>query len=174
MGKSHYHPLIRDLDGEASPVPYKAPPKFPRRCFPASWPQGWRFGILAGALSASSSFLVNLFAILFIIAAYSAQSDGDGRFLLFQGDCDTVGTYNTMAHVYINIMSTILLASSNYAMQCLSAVTRKDVDAAHNNEQGPRWAEIGVPSCVNLWHVGWKKTMLWGVLGISSLPLHVL
>lgn len=38
-------------------------------------------------------------------------------------------------HIIINILSTALLAASNYVMQCLSAPTRPDVNEAHTQRK---------------------------------------
>ncbi|OJJ82358.1 uncharacterized protein ASPGLDRAFT_531052 [Aspergillus glaucus CBS 516.65] len=53
----------------------------------------------------------------------------------------------TGAHLVINILSTLMLAGSNFTMQCLCAPTRKDLDRAH---QSNRWLDIGAPSIRNL------------------------
>ena len=72
-------------------------------------------------------------------------------------------------HIGINVMGTLLLGASNYTMQCLSAPTRKEVDAAHANG---RYLDIGLPSLKNL--NGWKKKLVFFLLIMSSLPLHFL
>lgn len=78
---------------------------------------------------------------------------------------------NTGIHLAINALSTILLSSSNYCMQCLSAPTRKELDNAHSKG---KWLDIGVMSTRNLRGIATKRVVLWWLLGISSLPLHLL
>ncbi|KAI9700609.1 MAG: hypothetical protein M1836_001976 [Candelina mexicana] len=53
----------------------------------------------------------------------------------------------------------------------LSAPTRKEVDAAHARR---KWLSIGVASFKNLLYVDRRKTFVYLLLGISSIPLHLL
>jgi hypothetical protein len=93
--------------------------------------------------------------------------------VLFDGDCDRVKRLNTGLHLGINILSTILLAGSNYTMQCLSAPTRSEIDSAHNRKPGV-YLDIGVPGIRNLGYISRRRVILWVALGLSSLPLHLL
>jgi hypothetical protein len=68
------------------------------------------------------------------------------------------------------LLSTILLASSNYAMQCLSAPTRTELDQAHTKTQ---WLDIGILSFRNLTQIKTVRMLFWLLLGVSSLPLHL-
>jgi hypothetical protein len=86
---------------------------------------GWRFGVIGGGVATSVVFLINL--IVIIILSTRAGANG----LLFEGDCDHAQHINSVLHVVINVLSTVVLSSSNYCMQCLSAPTRKEVDVAH-------------------------------------------
>lgn len=70
-----------------------------------------------------------------------------------------------------NALGTLLLSGSNYCMQVLCAPTRRELDQAH--AQG-RWLDIGVPSFRNLWRISPKRVVVWWVLGLSSIPLHLL
>lgn len=74
-------------------------------------------------------------------------------------------------HLMVNILSTALLAASNYCMHCLSAPTRQDIDEAHSKR---RWLDIGVPSIRNLRSISKARVFLWSLLAISSIPLHLL
>ena len=87
------------------------------------------------------------------------------------GNCDQARRTNIGLHVFINILSTILLSASNYYLQCLSSPTRKGVDRAHAKG---RWLEIGVMSFTNVFHINWLRSILWVCLALSSLPLHLL
>ncbi|KAK3899103.1 hypothetical protein C8A05DRAFT_46749 [Staphylotrichum tortipilum] len=55
------------------------------------------------------------------------EPDGNGIGILFEGSCSRVRTLNTALHVVINALSSVLLAGSNYCMQCLSAPTRSQM-----------------------------------------------
>jgi hypothetical protein len=86
--------------------------------------------------------------------------------------CAQAKTINTGVHVLINVLSTILLAGSNYCMQCLSAPTREQIDEAHRQS---RWVDVGVPSIRNLFYTASRGNLiLWLLLCFSSLPLHLL
>jgi hypothetical protein len=127
---------------------------------------GWRFGVLSFAIWASVVFTVNL-----IITVWGSVTHREDEGLLKEGDCGRIKNINSGLHILINILSTILLSGSNYCMQCLSAPTRKEVDRAHATR---RWLDIGVPSFRNLRHISRWRLALWLLLGISSLPLHLL
>src|SRR5436309_317840 len=78
---------------------------------------------------------------------------------------------NTWIHLAINALSTVLLASTNYCMQCLNTPTRSQVDAAHSSR---RWVNVGTMRLSNLRWVRARKSFLWAVLAMNSVPLHLL
>lgn len=92
-----------------------------------SYTNGWRFGAITCAISASLVFIVNL-----IITIFWATKAKTG--ILLEGDCDQIQRTNTSIHFLINILSAILLSSSNYCMQCLLAPTREEIDRAHKKK----------------------------------------
>lgn len=137
---------------------------------------GWRFGVLSGATSALIVFVINL--IIFVWAEkhngyrpfHFAHRD-NGQHTLFDGSCEKARNLNTGVHLLINVLSTLLLSASNYCMQCMSAPTRRDVDDAHARK---RWLDVGVQSMRNLLSISRKRAVLFWLLGLSSLPLHLL
>jgi hypothetical protein len=106
---------------------------------------------------------------LLVHGAISGFSGGVAH--LIRGDSAKVTRYNTAYHTLINVMSTLLLGASNYTMQVLNSLTREEVDLAHAKET---WVEIGVVSLRNLRFMNQKRRILWWILGISSVPLHLL
>lgn len=130
--------------------------------------QGWRFGL---AVSASSATFVLFTNVLIVIGAAATSKLDNGIGTLFMGDCQRVNVWNTALHVIINILSSILLSASNYAMQCLSSPTRAECDSAHARRD---WLDIGVNGVRNLTRVSWQRRILWTLLGISSIPIHLL
>jgi hypothetical protein len=78
-------------------------------------PQGWRFGVVCCAISTSIVCLLN-----FAGTVWGLTHQGSGRGVLFDGDCQKVQRINTVSHLLINLLGTVLLSSSNYCMQCLS------------------------------------------------------
>lgn len=143
-----------------------------QRWGPFSIPTGWRFAVYGCIMSCMVSFWINLLLTIIVVAKYGV--DGSGRLTLYHGDCNTTKSLNTGLHIFINAMSTIILSSSNYVQQVLCAVTREEVDAAHEGKRRSRWADIGVPSMFNICLIDRRRVLLWYLLMLSSLPLHLL
>ena len=130
---------------------------------------GWRFGVISCLTSVAVVFIINV-----VIAMVIALRTGFGNFglgVLYEGSCSQAQKMDLVSHILINALSTILLSSSNYCMQCLSAPTRKEIDTAHARGE---WLEIGVPSLKNLRRIDRKRAFLWLLIGLSSIPLHLL
>jgi hypothetical protein len=90
---------------------------------------------------------------------------------VYIGDCNTVKRAGTVAHLVINLLSTLMLGASNLCMQLIASPSRKDIDRAHARSV---WLDIGVPSLRNLRHIPRWRWAIWCVLAISSLPIHFL
>jgi len=131
--------------------------------------KGWRFGILSGSTLALLVFAINTAATIY--GGIESKKNDNGRKILYEGDCESVRKINLGLHLAINLLSTILLGASNYGMQCLSAPTRNEVDVAHSKR---RWLDIGVLSIRNITSISRRRAWLWALLGLSSLPLHLL
>ena len=130
----------------------------------------WRQSVLACTLATTVVFVLNLIVTLFL-ATNPQRKETPGRYTIYTGDCKTVSRLNSGLHLIINALSTILLSSSNYCMQCLSAPTRKEIDKAHQKQ---RRLDIGIMSFRNLRFIDMKRVSLWWILAISSFPLHLL
>ena len=128
---------------------------------------GWPVGVSFAAALATITLFVNLVAIIGI-SIFKDYNEGIAE--LYRGDCKRVSTLDTWVHVGINILSSLLLGGSNYCMQILIAPTRSEIDEAHR--QG-KWLDIGIPSMRNLRRVRARKAYMWWLLGLSSLPLHL-
>lgn len=90
--------------------------------------------------------------------------------LLFKGNCDKSSRYNTWFHLAINVVSSGVLASSNFFMQVMTAPTRDDVDRAHRRS---RSVEIGVQSMRNLISLPRRNVLFWTFFAVSSVPIHL-
>lgn len=121
---------------------------------------GWRFGAALGAVCAILVLLLNIFLTIW----GSLRSSANGGHI-HQGSCHKADRINMGLHMVINVLSTLLLAASNYCMQCLCAPTRSDIESAHR--QG-RWLDIGVQSLRNIQFVRPLKRWLWFGLAASS------
>jgi len=95
-------------------------------------------------------------------------SEGIGA--MYHGNCAYVEQLNTLLHLFINLLSTLLLGASNFGMQILVAPTRQDLDTAH--KKGKSMA-IGIQAFGNLRHLGKATNILWIMLAIGSGGLHL-
>jgi hypothetical protein len=129
---------------------------------------GWRVVVTLNACATTMVLFLNLG--LTIWASFSfPMSDGYGT--LIQGDCNKVKSWALWLHLAINALSTILLAASNYTMQCLLAPTRREVDKAHR--EGKEFS-IGIGETQNLLLIGWSRKIIYVLLLASSVPFHLL
>ncbi|KAK1544158.1 hypothetical protein CPAR01_04791 [Colletotrichum paranaense] len=134
----------------------------------------WRRSALVFAAAALLTFIINLSFVIWATTHSSDDPSGvvrPGIGIIASGECQRIKSWNTGAHVAINIISTVLLAGSNYCMQCLIAPTRKEIDAAHAEND---WLDVGIPSIRNFWRIAWKRKIVWSLLAMSSFPLHLL
>jgi len=134
----------------------------------AKWFSGWRAGAYSAAGLALCSLCVNIAAAIWLSNHPNAESS---LVEVYRGSCDTVTHLDTWVHLAINVLSTLLLGGSNYCMQCLCAPRREEIDKAH--AQG-KFLDIGVPSIRNLHSIAKYKVVMWWLLGLSSIPLHLM
>jgi hypothetical protein len=130
---------------------------------------GWRMGILLGSCM---SLLVLAFNIaILIIGATRARGFEKGFAVPMSGLAEDISWWSSGIHILINALSTLLLAASNYTMQVLSSPTRKDIDKAHARRE---YLDIGVLSTRNLSRIPRRRLFLFVLMGLSSIPVHLL
>ncbi|KAK4140112.1 uncharacterized protein C8A04DRAFT_15254 [Dichotomopilus funicola] len=131
----------------------------------------WQRSALLFAGGALAAFIANLSFTIWATTRPGSNIRGGVGVLSEETTCTRAKTINTAVHVAINVLSTVLLAGSNYCMQCLSAPTRRQIDEAH---RVGRWVDVGVQSVRNLvFAVSGRNALLWVLLSLSSLPLHL-
>jgi hypothetical protein len=130
--------------------------------------QGWRFGL---AMSTSAATLILITNVVVVVVAASTSRIENGIGTLHTGNCTLVNRWNTALHVLINVISSVLLGASNYAMQCLTSPTRSDCNDAHARGD---WLDIGVAGVRNLTKISRRRRVLWALLASSSIPIHLL
>ncbi|KAI4193318.1 MAG: hypothetical protein LQ350_008378 [Teloschistes chrysophthalmus] len=130
--------------------------------------QGWRMGVRLCAIAALLVLTIN---VLFTVAVTARYGSHSGLVTFSEGNCTKVENLSIWLHLLLNIFGTVILAASNYCMQCLSSPTRADIDKAHMRH---RWLDIGIPSFRNLLAVSRRRVLLWSLLALSSVPLHLL
>ena len=129
---------------------------------------GWRVGVTISACTAATVLIIN---IALTIGASARHGVSGGLATIQDGSCKETRNLSLWLHLTINVLSTILLAASNYCMQCLTSPTREEVNQAHARHV---WLDIGVPSVRNLRSIAWKRIVLWWLLAFSGIPLHLL
>ncbi|KAF9701530.1 hypothetical protein EKO04_000903 [Ascochyta lentis] len=130
---------------------------------------GWRMGVLSGCCMSTLVLGCNI-ALVVVGANRYGGYDNSGIADLMYGDELTISRWNTALHIFINILSSILLAGSNYTMQVLSSPTRQEIDRAHGRGD---WLEVGILSLRNLRRISRNRALLCLVLATSSIPLHL-
>lgn len=131
---------------------------------------GWRMGVLFGCCTSALVLLCN---IAFVVVGYKRNNGYDDHRIatLMTGSEHTISRWNTILHLFINMLSSVLLASSNYTMQVLSSPTREEIDRAH---QHGHELEVGILSTRNLTRISRKRSFICVILALSSIPLHLL
>lgn len=133
----------------------------------------WLQGVYLCALATTTVLVANV--VLFIAASVLAYRDdhdhGFSTETIFTGSCDVTKRWDSGLHLAINLLSTVLLAASNYCMQSLAAPTRDDVDRFHSRRV---WLDIGVPSIRNLFKIGGRQPLIWLLLLLTSTPIHLM
>ncbi|KAJ4352820.1 hypothetical protein N0V95_003928 [Ascochyta clinopodiicola] len=105
---------------------------------------GWRAGLLRAFLFSLAALALNMSVFLWLFLEFDTAR---GTGLISTSRCDEVGRIETGIKVGLNVISTLILGASTYAMQGTTAPTREEVDSAH--EKG-KWLEIGTQSWRNL------------------------
>lgn len=110
-------------------------------------------------------------ALVYAFAFLQHRASSFSTAVIYDGSCSTTDRSEMGLHFLINILSTGLLAASNYCMQYLNAPTRQDVDWAHAKGIQLR---IGAQSFYNFLVMPKKSIIMWTVLLLTSLPIHLL
>ncbi|KAH8678758.1 hypothetical protein BGZ60DRAFT_401781 [Tricladium varicosporioides] len=129
---------------------------------------GWRGGICLNATFAGVVFFINTIILIWATVKFEFT---DGLAVVFSGDCGKAEALSLVAHLFINILSTVLLGASSYAMQVASSPSRADIDRAHREQ---KWLDIGVFSFRNFKWISKYRLTAYSLLLLSSIPLHFL
>lgn len=84
--------------------------------------------------------------------------------------CSDIDVANTLIHLPINTISTLVLASSNFFIQILNSPSRTAVDKIHTKGQ---WLDVGILYLRNAFHLSrWKLCVCLGLF-LTSIPIHI-
>ncbi|KAL8997821.1 MAG: hypothetical protein Q9169_002993 [Polycauliona sp. 2 TL-2023] len=127
--------------------------------------EGWRAGAIMSCATALAVLIVNIAVTSWAVKNYPS-ANGIGT--IFSGNCARAKSINTWLQIIVNVLSSTLLAASNYCMQCAGSPTRVEVDAAHARG---KILDIGIPSIQNLRFIGFEHQPFLdtGYYSISSL-----
>ncbi|KAF2193112.1 hypothetical protein K469DRAFT_715150 [Zopfia rhizophila CBS 207.26] len=158
---------LQPISNPASPPSYlpgfiPAAPSFWRRYF-----AGWRFGVTRSAITTGITFL---FLLLLLSVMWDIFGVEKGGGTLAQRKCSLIKAGDILIHLALNVLSTLMLASSNYCMQGLCAPTREEIDRAHAKRT---WLDIGTQSIRNLKAIAFGRAFTWAFLWVAVLPLHL-
>lgn len=151
-------PFVKNLDTDVPP--------HRRRSWRQSYCEGWRAGATASCVTALVVLIINIIVMIWAARRYPVVNSVG---VIFTGECARAKRLNTWLQFIVNAFSSILLAASNFCMQCLVSPTREEVDRAHSKG---KTLDIGIPSIRNLKAVRTERRVLWAGLAISALPLH--
>jgi hypothetical protein len=129
---------------------------------------GWRAGLLRAFLLSLAALIINVSIYAWLYRTFNTHQ---GTATLKSGSCATIRGANTGIHAALNVLSTMILGVSTYAMQGMTAPSRHELDAAHAKG---KWMEIGTQSLRNLFYIRRRNAWVWGLLAITSLPFHLL
>lgn len=129
---------------------------------------GWRGGLLRWTILSTSIWTVTVVAYVCLVLTHQIRS---GSGIIMTATCSRVSAANTVIHLALNIVSSVMLSASAYAQESLCSPTRAEVDAAHAKG---RWLGIGGLSLRNFRYISWTRSTLWILLSITSIPLHLL
>lgn len=128
---------------------------------------GWGAAAVLNTVSTGSLFTA---LVVVLIVSLSQVGGVDRSVFFYTGDCDhEAPRIATVTRLLLNLMATVLLASSNFFIQVLNAPSRAEVVAAHARGS---WLDIGVNSWRNIFNMSRpKKALTLGFL-VSSVPIH--
>ena len=131
---------------------------------------GWRAGTLVCCYAVLICIIVE--AVLLIWAAKTSVG-GAGSGLLYEGNCGKVRNMAIWLLLPLNIAATVLIGTGNYVMQVMAAPDRGEIDLAHSFAKtiavgGIRFRDL------RSGRGGYLRRSTWWILGISSLPIHLL
>ena len=128
----------------------------------------WRRGLIRATATSSTALIVNIVIYAVMYKHYGVEF---GTGVLYTGSCKAVHAGDTLIHLALNVVSTLLLGASNYCLQGLISPTRREVDALHAQK---KWVTIGVQHWRNLFYISWRRRLGCILLALTTIPVHLL
>ncbi|KAI3319223.1 hypothetical protein HD806DRAFT_525813 [Xylariaceae sp. AK1471] len=131
--------------------------------------KGWQ---RTGAINVACLFFLGvLLLVIFIVSIARPGASLDSATVIYRMNCNNAAHINLIFHLLINLVSTGIFASANFFMQIITSPSRAEIDKAHSQL---RFLDVGIPSPRNLEFLPTRKRIAWGVLLLSSIPIHLL
>ncbi|KAK5991490.1 hypothetical protein PT974_09773 [Cladobotryum mycophilum] len=124
--------------------------------------------LMVQSIIAFAVIVANLGLCLWAILARPPDFRGIGT--VYLGDCGLVTRIDSIAHLVLNLISSLFLGAGNYCMQILVAPSREEVDRAHATGHS---MDIGLHSMRNLRRIDVRRVALWAAIGFASILLHL-
>ena len=131
---------------------------------------GWRVGALLSCIVLIFCLVVQC-AFLITISASNQNHQRGYKHVMYKGSCTVTKHWITFISLLINFVATLTISSSNYVMQCLSSPSESELRHAHRKG---RSLQLGVSSPSNIVYISYRKTILWWLMGLSSIHVHLL
>ena len=126
--------------------------------------------LLTAAAATTVIFCGNLTALLFFYFKPSYHKlFRSGTTVIHTGQCTRVKQINSVLHLLVNVLGSVLYLFSQLCMQLITAPTRQELDKAHQRND---WYDIGILSFRNYFRSSWLKKSICFLLFVSSWPLH--
>ncbi|KAI6598771.1 hypothetical protein MCOR06_001481 [Pyricularia oryzae] len=130
---------------------------------------GWqRTGIYNILLACTCALILSI--SLFLSVSWQEQHSFFGTSPIHRGRCKDTSRLSIILHLLLNIISTGIVASSNFFMQIVTSPSRPEIDSAH---EYLRSVDIGLQSLRNVRWLSRSKKMCWLILLLSSMPIHL-
>lgn len=108
---------------------------------------GWRMSAFINTVLVSNVLFVLIFSHLIL---WAKSGNLNGYHIIHSGKCaeKSVGRLNTLLHLMVNILSSLVLASTNFFMQVLNSPNRAELDSVHEKVPGSMLVclRLGTPS----------------------------
>jgi hypothetical protein len=129
--------------------------------------QGWRFGTLMSCCAVATCLVLELALLIYSVRVNQPRR---GLGMLYEGNCDKVKKLSILLLLPMNIIGTVLISTSNYVMQSVSAPTRQEVNRSH---VGGGFRNIGMPTSYDMLLGRPYKSILWWILALTTVPIHL-
>ena len=134
---------------------------------PGQKTRGWRLGTLVSCYAVAVCLLLELGLLTYALLLNRPR---DGLGILYEGRCEKVKRLSILLLLPLNIIGTVLISTSNYVMQAVSAPTREEVDQSHAKGG---FRNIGMPTSYDMVFARPYKSTLWWILALTTVPIHL-